>query len=156
MPTIIGRPPAPAAPSFMLDGQYTVAQIMALSPSANYRKDAWCTDLFGAGGFMRSNGVTWKPVSPFGVGNIANSNAALTLRPLLDPPTILAAGALTAARAWNISTQYAYVGQRFRVTRTAGGLFNLVVNGLGLPLNNWADFEYDGTAFVKTASGGLL
>lgn len=153
----------PAAPDLsgyalknILDGQFTIAQLMALPPGNNTRKYAWCTDLYGTGDMMLSDGTNWKPVRPFGVQS-QNADVPMTLTTLVHAPTQLFSGTMTAGRTMTISTANAYKGARFRITRTAGGtLFNLLVNGLNLALNQWADFEYDGTAFVKTASGGLL
>jgi len=139
----------------LLAGDYTVATLPAANQNA--RKYAWVTDLFGGPGDMcLSDGVAWKPVRPLAVSTVANANVAMTLTPLVSAPTQIMAGTLTAARTITLATTYAYKGARFRIKRTAGGLFNLVVAGIGVPLNAWADFEYDGTAWVQTASGGLL
>lgn len=68
---------------------------------------------------------------------------------------------LTAARAVTLSTTGAFNGARLRIVRGAGatGAFNLNV-GTG-PLKaltssgQWCDVEYNGTAWVLTASGSL-
>lgn len=145
-------------PSNVLPDQYALAQLMLVDPAANARKYAWCTDLFGGAGDMcLSDGVNWKPVRPFAVQTIANANSDQTFICMADAPTIIEQGTLTASRVRTLSTQYAYKGARFRMKREAGGLFNMLINGVvPMGLNSWADFEFNGTAWVQTASGGLL
>lgn len=141
----------------ILQGQYTLAQLMALDPVAYPRYYAWCTDLFGGAGDMcLSDGANWRPVRPFSLQSVANSNVDMTLTCMANAPTVVMQGALTLPRNVTLSTTYAYRGASFRVKREATGLSALLVNSVGLALNSWADFEYNGTAWVQTASGGLL
>lgn len=144
---------APA--DFFLPGAFTVATLP--DAAVNARKYAWVSDLYGGpGDYCISNGANWRPVRPFAMQTISSSDANRTITPLVDAPTVLVTGTLTSLRTWTLSTTYAYQGATFRLKRTAGGLFNLLVGGVGLGLNSWADFEYDGSAWVQTASGGLL
>ncbi len=145
----------PPGSSNVLAGDFTVATLP--DATLNQKKYAWTTDLFGGpGDYCISDGVNWKPVRPLSVASVANANANATLTSLVVAPTQVMQGTLTAIRTVTLSSTYAYKGSKFRVKREAGGLFNLLVNGIGLSLNSWADFEYDGSAWVQTASGGLL
>lgn len=71
--------------------------------------------------------------------------------------------ALTADRTVTLNSATAVKGHRARVTRTGAGAFNLnVVNGPNSAVlkvlataNTWADFDFDGTNWVPTASGML-
>lgn len=143
-------------PSVFLPGQFLIAE---LPPAVdNQRKYAWVTDLFdGQPDIVISDGTYWKPVRPLATKVVTNSNTNMTLTPLVNAPTQIMQGTLSANRTVTLSTVNAYPGARFRTKREAGGaLVSLLVNGLGLGLNSWADFEYDGTQWVQTASGGLL
>lgn len=137
-------------------GTFTVATLPDVT--TNDRRTAWATDLHGVGGRVVSEGGYWKPIRPLALNVVANGNSNMNLMPLISAPTQLIQGALSANRNVTILTTYAYPGQRFRIKREATGLFSLLVNGLGLGLNSWADFEFDpaSSAFVQTASGGLL
>lgn len=132
---------------------------MALDPAANARKYAWCTDLFGGpGDTVLSDGVNWRPVRPFSTQIVANGDSNMNLTWMSNAPTVIVRGVLTLSRTVTMQTTYAYKGAKFRVKREATGtLLSLLVNGIGLGLNSWADFEYDPAAgWVQTASGGLL
>lgn len=147
-----------ALPSNVLPGLYTLAEMMALDPATNTRKYAWCTDLFGSSGgdMCLSDGANWRPVRPMSVQTVANGNQNMSFTCMAQAPTQVIQGVLTTARTVTLSTTYAYRGARFRIKREAGGLFALLINGVGISLNSWADFEFDGSAWVQTASGGLL
>lgn len=141
--------------SQILAGAYTIATLP--DPTANVRKYAWASDLFGGpGDYCISDGTNWKPVRPLAVLSIANSNADQQFTALVHPPTIVFQGALTALRTMTFSTQYAYSGAKFRFKREATGLFGLSVLGSVISLNSWMDVEYNGTSWIQTASGGLL
>lgn len=143
-----------AAPTLFVPGQYTVATL----PSALVytRMYAWVTDLFGGpGDYCISNGTDWRPVRPFSLSSVPG-NVDRTLTALVDAPTMVMTGALTAIRSLTLSPTNAYRGATFRIKREASGLSALLVNGVGLSLNSWVDMEYDGSAWVQTASGGLL
>lgn len=147
----------PALPSPFLTNTYTVATLpsAALYPQMY----AWVSDLHdGQPDRCISDGTFWKPVRPFATRAIANANQNLTLTPLSNSPTQIMQGTLTVNRTVSLSTTNAYPGAKFRVKREAlGTLLTLIVNGIGLGLNSWADFEYDASqGWVQTASGGLL
>lgn len=147
-------------PNRFLADNYTLATLPVAAD--NLRKYAWVTDLFdGQPDYVISDGAKWKPVRPLASRVVSNANANMTLTALANSPTQIMKGTLTAARTISLSTTYAYSGARFRIKREATGLFNLVVNlAVGLNINlagaGWMDVEYDGTAWVQTASGGLL
>ena len=140
----------------VLSDAYTVATLPSAAEYA--RKYAWTTDLFGGpGDYCISDGVSWKPVRPLALSIVSNSNTDMTLTPLLSAPTQVLQGTLSATRTITMATTYGYSGARFRVKREAGGgLFNLNILGSLLGLNSWADFEFDGSTWKQTASGGLL
>lgn len=146
----------------LIPGDFTLA---TLPNAADYtRKFAWVTDLFdGQGDRVISSGTVWKPVRPFAVKTISDANADRTLTCMVNCPTVVMKGSLTAARKVSLGTAYAYPGASFRIKREATGVLGLLVaTTIGgatigtLSLNSWADFEYDGTNWVQTASGGLL
>lgn len=141
-----------------IQGSFTLAELMAIDPTANTRRRAWCTDLFGGpGDWCFSDGVTWKPVRPFSVRTMTVTGD-MSVSAMVQPPTLILAGAIGVGvnRAVTLGSANAYVGAVFRVVRRATGLGGLLVNGLGIPLNGWSDHEWDGSAWVQTASGGLL
>lgn len=138
-------------------GTYTVALLP--DPGVYDRRTCWCSDLHdGIGGRLVAESGFWKPIRPLALFTQANSNQNMTLFPLLNSPTQIMPSTLTLTRTLTIDTSHAYPGQRFRIKRSGGGLFNLVVNSVGLALNTWADFEFDpaANAFVQTAGSGLL
>lgn len=151
----------PPPPGSVVPGTYTLVQAMALDPTQYPRKYIWCTDLFGGSpDWLISDGTQWKPVRPAGLQTLTAAGAGTsTFTALVNAPTQVIDGVL-GGLATNLSiafsTQYAWKGAKFRVTRKATGLGGLLVNGLGLSLNSWADQEFNGTTWVQTASGGLL
>lgn len=86
------------------------------------------------------------------------TNADFTLTPFASPEQTRHTGTLTADRAVTLSTTGAVVDQKFRITRTGAGAFNLNV-GTGplkaLITNTWAEFVFDGTAWYLAAYGAL-
>lgn len=88
-------------------------------------------------------------------------DAAATLTYGKSSSTLIYHTPITAARAVTLSTSGAASGARFRVVRDANctGAFNVNV-GTG-PLKaltaagQWCDVEYNGSAWVLTASGSL-
>lgn len=90
--------------------------------------------------------------------NAADANATLT--PGTDARSQRFTGVLTADRTVTLSTTGAKEGNRFRISRTGGGAFNLNV-GTGplkaMATNTWAEFEYDATgpAWRLAAAGAL-
>lgn len=86
------------------------------------------------------------------------TNADFTLTPFASPEQTRHTGTLTADRAVTLSTTGAVVDQKFRITRTGAGAFNLNV-GTGplkaLITNTWAEFVFDGTAWYLSAYGAL-
>ncbi len=147
---------SPDTSSPFLPGNYTIATLPAASGYA--KMYAWVTDLHDSQpDLVISDGTNWKPVRPFATRIVANANVNMTLTPLVNSPTQIMQGTLTANRNITLSTTNAYPGARFRTKReAAGALLSLLINGIGLGLNSWADWEYDGAQWVQTASGGLL
>lgn len=140
----------------ILPNTYTVATLP--DAAQHYRQYAWVTDLHDAQpDYVLSDGTNWKPVRPLAARIIANADSAMTLQALVNSPTQVLRGAITASRTLTLSTTRAYSGARFRVKREATGLLGVVIAGLGtLSVSSWMDVEYDGTQWVQTASGGLL
>jgi hypothetical protein len=111
----------------------------------------------------RTNTVNQPQESLSGDGLISadNGDAAKTLTAQIDESTQRWNTALTVARAVTLNTTGAFKGARFRIVREAGatGAFNLNI-GTG-PLKaltaagQWAEVEYDGTAWRLTANGSL-
>lgn len=143
--------PAPA----LSIGDYTVSTLPDASLYA--KRLAWVTDLHDTQpDYVMSDGTRWKETNSDSASIIANGNTNLTFNPFVNAPIQIIQGTLTAQRTCTINTTLAYPGQTFTIKREAGGLFNLVVNTIGVGLNSWADFVYNGTAFVQARSGGLL
>jgi hypothetical protein len=136
-------------------GDYTVA---TLPSAALYPKMlAWVTDLHdGMPDYLMSDGTRWKETNADAAAIIANGNTNLTLNPFLNAPIQIVQGTLTAQRTCTINSTNAYSGQGFTIKREAGGLFNLVINTVGIGLNSWADFVFNGSSFVQVRTGGLL
>lgn len=89
-----------------------------------------------------------------------NGDADVTLKAGSSALTQKFATALTADRTVTLSNVQAFRGARFRVVREAGatGAFNIDV-GPGVKTltaaGQWAEVEYDGTAWIVTAAGSL-
>lgn len=148
--------------SRFLPNQYVIANLP--NPAHFATKYAWVTDLHdGQPDNVISDGVSWKPVRPLATRHVPNANQNMGLQALVNSPTQIMRGTLTANRQMTLSKALAYSGARFRIKREAGGLFAISVLGLvtasiNLSMGSWADFEYsvaDG-GWVQTASGGLL
>lgn len=129
-------------------------------PALSARRTLWCSDLFGTGGRMVSEGGFWKAIRPLATATMATPSADLTLQPFVNATTLIVTGALSATRNLTLGAgsgnARAHPGYRVRLTRKATGLMSLVVNGVGIGLNGWADFEYDGSVWQQTGSGGLI
>lgn len=86
------------------------------------------------------------------------TDADVTLTPHANAPTVIHTGTLTADRAVTLATTNAVAGDRFTIKRTGGGAFNLNV-GTGplraMAADQWATFEYDGSAWVLITAGAL-
>ena len=140
-------------------GNYAVASLPTCG-AGQVKMTAWATDLFGGpGDRVICDGSSWKPVRPLAL--LSASSSTMTATTLLTAPTIIVTGTIGTAvtNTITLSTTYAYKGAKFRVLRKATGLGALVVaigTSINLSLSSWADFEYDGSAWVETASGGLL
>lgn len=143
-------------PSRFLTGNYTISTLPAAADYAQMY--AWVTDLHDSQpDIVISDGANWKPVRPFATKIQTNANQNMTLTPLANSPTQIMQGTLTLNRNVTLSATNAYPGARFRIKREAGGaLLTLLINGIGLGLNSWADMEFDGSTWVQTASGGLF
>jgi hypothetical protein len=80
-----------------------------------------------------------------------------------EAETVLAATTLTADRILILTTAGAKTGDRVRVTRSAGGAFNLIVRNATaggtvlatMPTSRWSDFQYSGSAWYCEAFGNL-
>lgn len=140
----------------ILPGTFAIAGLP--DPSLYYKQYAWVTDLHDSQpDYVLSDGVNWKPVRPLAARIVANADSAMTLQALVNSPTQVLRGAITANRTLTISTTRAYSGAKFRIKREASGLFGIIIGSLGtLNLSSWMDMEFDGTQWVQTASGGLL
>lgn len=146
-----------------LPGVFTLAQLMAVDPTLYFRKYGWVTDLFGGGSpdWCISDGLQWKPVRPFGLQTATVSgSASMVLTAMANAPTQIITGALSVGStlAVTFSPLYAYKGAPFRTSRKVTGLGSVLVGPLAsvLGLNSWMDHEFDGSAWVQTASGSLL
>jgi len=71
--------------------------------------------------------------------------------------TLVFQSALSTNRTVTLSTSGATVADRVRVLRKASatGASTLTASGVTIPINTWADFNYDGTVWVPTAAGTL-
>lgn len=138
--------------------------IASLPTASTYPgKYAETSDLFGVGGYVVSEGGFWKPVRPLSVGLVTNSDADMTLTTLIHAPTQILQGTLTAARTVTLSTVNAYSGAKFRIMRQSTGVLISTLVKVSATLlgtlaltNQWTDYEFNGTTWVQTASGGLL
>ncbi|WDZ97975.1 hypothetical protein Herbaro_09400 [Herbaspirillum sp. WKF16] len=139
----------------ILPGQVNIA---GLPSAALYpRKYMWVTDLFGGpGDYVISDGTNWKPVRPLAVQSPVAAD--MTISALVNAPTQIVTGTIGTAvtRTVSLGTANAYPGAKFRVVRQATGLGSLIAGLVGISINGWADFEYNGSAWIQTGSGGLL
>jgi len=140
---------------------WTLAQLATQNPTAYAKRTAWVSDLYDVGGRVVSEGGAWKPIRPLVTGLVTSSTMSTT--PLLTPTTLVLTGTIAVGVTHNITlgagTGFAipYPGYRQRVVKPSGVLGTLNVIGVVTKaLTGWADFEWDGTAWYQTASGGLL
>lgn len=83
-----------------------------------------------------------------------NSDANFNLVPGTNPEIIRHTGTLTADRNINLGTGQS--GDKFEITRTGAGAFNLSIGGLkNLTTNTWCHVVYDGTSWYLAAYGAL-
>lgn len=86
------------------------------------------------------------------------TDADFTLTPVSSPELTKHTGTLTANRTVTVSTTNAVAGDKFRITRTGSGAFNLAV-GAGplknLVQNTWCEIVFDGSAWYLSAYGAL-
>jgi hypothetical protein len=139
----------------------TVTLATLPDPSLWPKRTIWVSDLFGVGGRMVSEGGFWKPIRPLLAGSIPSGN--MTATPLVSPPTMILTGTLalgiTHTVTLGMGSGFAIPspGYRQRIVKPSGALGTLsVIGALTKALTGWADFEFDGTAWQQTASGGLL
>lgn len=111
---------------------------------------------------LRFNGTNWFPASPGLLNQLPVSSdrgdASQTLTVGTDSPTQRWATTLTATRTVTLSTTGAVNGDRFRIVRTAGGAFNLVVastENRTLRKDEWCEVAYDGSTWRLVATGSL-
>lgn len=105
--------------------------------------------------------VEQDPLAP----QTISADADFTLTPLASavatptsPYLTKHTGTLTANRAVTLATTNVAIGIRFRIVRTGGGAFNLNVGSgplKALATNTWAEFEWDGAAWILAAYGSL-
>jgi len=86
------------------------------------------------------------------------TDADATLTPGSTGGNVRHSGTLTQDRAITLSTTSAVAGERFKITRTGGGAFNLNI-GTGplkaLATNTWCEVVYNGSAWYLSAYGAL-
>lgn len=140
-------------------GTYTLATLP--DPATFPRRTAWVTDLFSVGGRMVSEAGFWKAIRPLVTLPVASGTMGTV--PFVTPTTLLLTGSIgvgiTHTVTLGMGSGFAVPapGYRQRVVKPAGALGTLnVVGALTKALTGWADFEFDGTAWQQTASGGLL
>lgn len=84
---------------------------------------------------------------------------SITIAVGTDAVTQRFATTLTANRTVTFSTSNAVNGDKFRITRTGGGAFNLgttgTFNNKSLTQNQWADYEFSGSGWYLTGFGSL-
>lgn len=98
----------------------------------------------------------WMPVNHLQGVQIIATDADFSLAMLTSQYHTIHTGTLTADRTITPSTLNAYAGLKWKVTRTGGGAFNLIVGGLkNLATNQWCEVTFNGTAYVLTAFGSL-
>ena len=102
------------------------------------------------------SGVGIDPMT--GGYKVIATDAAFTLTVAADPRAIRHTGTLTANRAVTLSTTNASAGDKFQISRTGGGAFNLNV-GTGplkaLATNTWCEVTYNGSAWFVSQYGTL-
>lgn len=146
-----------------------------LPDPANWsRRTIWVTDLWRAlpvaqrGGRMVSEGGYWKPLRPLVAYTAAVASMETT--PLVTPTTLFLTNAsalgvgVTRTVTLGMGSGFAVPapGYRQRIVKPAGalGVLNVIGGTLLAPitkaLSGWADFEWDGTQWSQSASGGLL
>lgn len=99
-----------------------------------------------------------RSVSQDASGVTARGDVSATVVGGTDKPTQVWNAPITVNRTVTLSTAGSTNGNKFRVVRTAAatGAFTLVAAGVTVAISAWADFEYDGTAWVNTAKGTLV
>jgi hypothetical protein len=83
------------------------------------------------------------------------TDAGVTLTPRVSPEVTFHTGTLTADRAYVLSTTNAFDGDRFRIARTGAGAFNLTNALKNLATDEWAEFQFDGSAWGLIGYGSL-
>lgn len=86
------------------------------------------------------------------------TDAAVTLTKIISPPSIKHSGTLSADRTVTLSTTNATAGDRFRITRTGAGAFNLNIGSgplKALATGEWCEVVYNGTAWELQQYGAL-
>ncbi len=131
---------------------YTIATLPSVAAAGQV---IFCSDLGGGGGQLVSDATRWRRASQGGTMTV-NTNADFALTVLTSAEEQRHTGTLTANRTIALSATNAYVGARFRVTRTGSGPFNLSLGGLkNLVTNSWAEAVYDSGGWYLAAYGTL-
>lgn len=98
----------------------------------------------------------WAPMTQVRSTQTIATDANFTLTPMTSAEHTLHTGPLTADRTITLSASNVQDGFVFRVTRTGGGAFNLIVGGLkNLATGQWCEVTRIGGAWVLTAFGSL-
>ncbi len=87
-------------------------------------------------------------------------DASVTLTIGVDQISQRFATTLTANRTVTLSTTNAVNGDKFRISRTGAGAFNLSTSGTfnnkGLAQDEWVEYEFQGAGWYLTAKGSLV
>ena len=111
------------------------------------------------------NNVTLEQSSGFRGKRVRQSvsgdrgDASVSLEVGVDQSTQRFTTTLTVARTVTLTTTNAQNGDRFRISRTAAGAFNLsssgTFNNKALATNEWMDYEFQGSGWYLTGFGSL-
>ena len=89
----------------------------------------------------------------------SGGDASVSLEVGIDQSTQRFTTTLTVARTVTLTTTNAQNGDRFRISRTAAGAFNLsssgTFNNKALATNEWMDYEFQGSGWYLTGFGSL-
>lgn len=141
-------------------GTYTLATLP--DPTLTPRRTCWVTDLFVVGGRMVSEGGIWKAIRPLVAGSM--NSASMTTVPWSTPTTLLLANGpgLSITHSVTLGTGSGFAvpapGYRQRIVQPRIAFLGTIniIGAVTKALTGWMDYEWDGTAWQQTASGGIL
>lgn len=111
------------------------------------------------GGPGVTGAVDWEPIHDiisYDNPGVITSDAAFTLTPRTSPVVNRHSGTLTADRTCTLDTASAKEGDKFHLTRTGSGAFNLSFGGLkNLATNTWAEAVYSNSGWRLISYGTL-